>query len=375
MPDHPDPQPGSYLPRLLRRGSAFAAAGCCALFAGCSAAGGGETRYESSPQFKDGVFRNMENAEVLPSASAWRIWSRFIVAKKVDTVPIDPIPVQPLARADLEALDANASHVVRLGHSSHLLKLQGKYWLIDPMFGERASPFTWAGPRRFHKPPITLEELPPIEAVVLSHDHYDHLDVPTIEYLAARVQRYFVPLGVRARLVEMGVPAERVTELDWWQGAEHAGVKLSATPAQHFSGRTLADRDRTLWASWVLQSGAERIFYSGDSGYFPGFRQIGERFGGFDLALMENGAYDSYWPGVHMTPEQSIKAFEDLRGKVLYSVHNSTFDLAFHGWRDPLERIANLAAEKKIELATPVIGEVLTVGRSRTNTRWWATLR
>ncbi len=371
MPDHPD-HPGA---RLLRRGTALAAAGCCALFAGCSTAGGGEPRYDSSPQFKDGVFRNMANPDVLPSASAWRIWTRFIVAKKVDTVPVDPIPVQPLARADLEALDASANHVVRLGHSSHLLKLKGKYWLIDPVFGERASPFTWAGPRRFHKPPITLEALPPIEAVILSHDHYDHLDVPTIEYLAARVQRYFVPLGVGARLVEMGVPAERVTELDWWQGAEHAGVKLTATPSQHFSGRTLADRDRTLWASWVMQSGAERIFYSGDSGYFPGFKQIGDRFGGFDLALMENGAYDSYWPGVHMTPEQSIKAFEDLRGKVLYSVHNSTFDLAFHGWRDPLERIADLAAAKKIELATPVIGEVLTVGKARTNTRWWAGLR
>jgi L-ascorbate metabolism protein UlaG (beta-lactamase superfamily) len=189
------------------------------------------------------------------------------------------------------------------------------------------------------------------------------------------VQRYFVPLGVRARLIDMGVPAERVMEFDWWQGTEHAGVKLTATPAQHFSGRTLNDRDRTLWASWVVHSGEQRIFFSGDSGYFPGFRQIGERFGGFDLALMENGAYDAYWPAVHMTPEQSVKAFEDLRGKVLYSVHNSTFDLAFHGWRDPLDRIAKLAEEKKIELATPLIGEVLTVGKARTNARWWEALR
>lgn len=365
---------GVYLPRILRRSAALAAAGC-AFVAGCGAAGGGEARYENSPQFREGLFRNMDNPDELPSASAWRIWSRFIVGSKVDTVPVDAIPVHALDRAQLDALDTKANHVVRLGHSSHLLKLRGKYWLIDPVFSDRASPVQWAGPKRFHKPPIALEQLPQIEGVILSHDHYDHLDVATIEYLAKSVQRYFVPLGVRARLVEMGVPAERVTELDWWQDGEHDGVKLTATPAQHFSGRTLSDRGRTLWASWVVQSGDQRIFYSGDSGYFQGFKQIGERFGGFDLALMENGAYDAYWPGVHMTPEQSVQAFEDLRGKVFFSVHNSTFDLAFHTWHDPLDRIANLTEAKKIELATPVIGEAVTVGVARTNVRWWQGLK
>ena len=147
------------------------------------------------------------------------------------------------------------------------------------------------------------------------------------------------------------------------------------TPSQHFSGRTLNDRNDTLWSSWVIQSGEQRIFYSGDSGYFSGFKQIGERFGGFDLALMENGAYNDYWPSVHMTPEQSVQAFTDLRGKVLYAVHNSTFDLAFHTWHDPLDRIADLSAAQQITLATPVIGEVLTIGQPRTNVRWWAGLR
>ena len=365
---------GSYLPQLLRRSTVLAAAGC-AFVAGCSAAGGGEARYDSSPQFRDGVFQNMPNPDEKPSASAWRIWSRFIVGSKVDTVPVDAIPVRQISAKDLDALDVKANHVVRLGHSSHLLKLRGKYWLIDPVFSERASPVQWAGPKRFHKPPLTLEQLPPIEGVILSHDHYDHLDVATIEYLSKTAKRYFVPLGVRSRLLVMGVPAERVTELDWWQDAEHDGVKLTATPAQHFSGRTLSDRGRTLWASWVVQSGEQRIFYSGDSGYFPGFKQIGDRFGGFDLALMENGAYDAYWPGVHMTPEQSVQAFEDLRGKVFFSVHNSTFDLSFHTWHDPLDRIAALTEAKKIELATPVIGEVVTVGQARTNTRWWQGLR
>jgi L-ascorbate metabolism protein UlaG (beta-lactamase superfamily) len=265
--------------------------------------------------------------------------------------------------------------VVRLGHSSHLLKLRGKFWLIDPVFGERVSPVGFAGPKRFHAPPLSLQELPPIEGLILSHDHYDHLDVPTIEYLAQRVQRYFVPLGVKARLVDMGVPAERVQEFDWWQAGGHAGVQLTATPAQHFSGRSLTDRNRTLWASWVIQSGAQRLYYSGDSGYFDGFKTIGERFGGFDLALIENGAYDAYWPAVHMTPEESVQAFQDLRARVLFSVHNSTFDLAFHTWHDPLDRLADLAATKNIELATPEIGEVLTIGAPRKNARWWAGLK
>jgi len=344
-------------------------AGCASTTSAC------ETPYGASPQFKGCVFENPPNPQALPSASPWKIWSRFIVETKTDTVPVDAIPVRPLSPAQLDALDPQANHVIRLGHSSHLLKLRGKYWLIDPVFSERASPLQWVGPKRFHAPPLKLEQLPPIEGLILSHDHYDHLDVATIEYLAQRVQRYFVPLGVRARLLEMGVPAERVAEFDWWQATEHNGVKLTATPAQHFSGRTLSDRNKTLWASWVIQSGSERIFYSGDSGYFQGFKQIGERFGGFDLALMENGAYDAYWPSVHMTPEQSVQAFEDLRGKVLYVVHNSTFDLAFHTWHDPLDRIAALSQAKKIELATPEIGEVLTMGRPRTNARWWEGLK
>ena len=173
----------------------------------------------------------------------------------------------------------------------------------------------------------------------------------------------------------MGVAPDRVSEFDWWQAAEHAGVKLTATPSQHFSGRTLNDRDSTLWASWVLESGGQRIFYSGDSGYFGGFKTIGERLGPFDLALMENGAYDNYWPAVHMTPEESVQAFQDLRGQVLYGVHNSTFDLAFHTWQDPMNRLADLAAQKNLTLATPVIGEVLTVGQPRQNVRWWDGLR
>ena len=232
----------------------------CLAAAGCATSETCDAGLAASPQFSVAGcrFRNMDNPQALPSQSGWKIWTRFLTLGKQGTVPVDPIPVRRLERAALDALDPAANHVIRLGHSSHLLKLRGKYWLIDPVFGERASPFSFAGPKRFHPPPLALTDLPPIEGLILSHDHYDHLDVPTIDYLRERVQRYFVPLGVAARLQQMGVAAGRVAEFDWWQSGRHGEVELTAAPAQHFSGRTLWDRDRTLCASWIIQSGSER---------------------------------------------------------------------------------------------------------------------
>jgi L-ascorbate metabolism protein UlaG (beta-lactamase superfamily) len=347
------------------------------LLTACASAPACGPGWRASPQFDaDGCrFRNAANPAAQPSQSGWSIWSRFVFGTKDGTVPVDAIPVRPLTQAQLQALPDDANHIVRLGHSSHLLKLQGRYWLIDPVFGERVSPFSFFGPKRFHAPPLALHELPPIEAVLLSHDHYDHLDAPTIAHLRDTVQRYFVPLGVGERLREMGVAAERITEFDWWQDAEHAQVRLTATPSQHFSGRGLTDRDRTLWASWMLQAGGQTIFFSGDSGYFGGFRQIGARFANIDIALIENGAYDPWWPSVHLSPRESVQAFEDLRAKTLYSVHNSTFDLAFHRWQAPMAELAALAQARGIDLATPEIGEVLTVGAARQNRLWWEGLR
>lgn len=346
------------------------------IVAGCAGADDC-ARYAASPQFSTErcTFAGSDTAGGPPSQPWYRIWTRFLTPAPPGTTPIDPIPVRPLTRAALDALDGSRNHIVRLGHSSHLLKLRGRYWLIDPVFGERASPLRLLGPKRFHPPPIALADLPPIEGLILSHDHYDHLDRPTIEALIGRVQRYFVPLGVGARLVDMGVEPRRIEEFDWWKSALHADVTVTAAPAQHFSGRTLADRNRTLCASWIVESGDQRIFYSGDTGYFVGFEEIGRRHGGFDLVLMENGAYDSYWPSVHLTPEDAVRAFGDVRGRVLFPVHNSTFNLAFHTWQDPLERVSTLAQAQGIALATPVIGEVMTIGAPRDNVLWWRGLR
>lgn len=336
-----------------------------------------DPRLTASPQYVADhcEFRNPPNPQAGAQKSSWDIWTRVLFEKKVGTVPVDPIPVQQVTRAQLDQLHPNANHVIRLGHSSHLLKLRGSWWLIDPVFGERVSPFSFMGPKRFHAPPLKLEDLPAIDGLILSHDHYDHLDVPTIEGLLGKVKRYFVPLGVGARLKDMGVAADRIEEFDWWQSGKLGEIELTAAPSQHFSGRTLWDRNKTLWASWAIKSGDQRIFYSGDSGYFPGFTDIGSKLGPFDLALMENGAYDTYWPAVHMSPEETVKAFKDVGAKTLYLVHNSTFDLAFHGWRDPLEKVQALAQQQGLDLATPEIGEVLTIGVPRQNRRWWEGLR
>jgi L-ascorbate metabolism protein UlaG (beta-lactamase superfamily) len=229
----------------------------------------------------------------------------------------------------------------------------------------------WLGPRRFHAPPIAIDALPPIRGVILSHDHYDHLDHAAVLALAPKVDWFITPLGVGDTLVKWGVPAAKIRQLDWWQSTLVGGVRLTATPARHFSGRGLLDANKTLWASWVIQSGGRRVFFSGDSGYFDGFKAIGDRFGPFDLTMIETGAYDPQWPDVHMQPEQTMQAHIDLRGKVLLPIHNGTFDLALHSWTDPFERITALAAERGQAVATPEIGEMLDVKQPGATAPWW----
>lgn len=317
-----------------------------------------------------GRFRNQAPRHALGLARTVAVFWKFATGRKpVGTVPGGPIAVRPLARADL--LAAPDMSLWRLGHSTVLLKLSGGFWLTDPVFSERASPVRFAGPRRFHAPPIAIDDLPPITGVVLSHDHYDHLDHAAIRALAPRVAHFVAPLGVGDRLIAWGVPAHKVQQLDWWQGTAIAGVELVATPAQHFSGRGLSDGNRTLWASWVLRAQGRRVFFSGDSGYFSGFRAIGERYGPFDLTLMETGAYNEDWPDVHMQPEQSLQAHLDVRGRQLLPIHNGTFDLSMHPWNEPFDRIEALAGQQGIPLLTPAMGERVDIAAPAATPRWW----
>jgi L-ascorbate metabolism protein UlaG (beta-lactamase superfamily) len=318
--------------------------------------------YSASPQYENGRFRNPVSMPARRTLEMLGIFWRQMFGKPPGTMPDVELPVKPLKRAELDA--APEGSLWKLTHSSVLIKLHGHFWLTDPVFSERASPVQWAGPKRFHRNPIALDDLPPIKAVILSHDHYDHLDHDAILALARKpglVEHFLMPLGVGDRLREWGVDAVRIRQFDWWQETTIEGVRLVATPAQHFSGRSLTDRNLTLWAGWALIGHELRVFYSGDTGYHAGFKDIGERLGPFDLALMECGAYDAAWPLVHMTPEESVQAHRDVRGRLLVPVHNGSFDLGMHPWREPVERATVAARKLGVPLVAPMFGERLAI--------------
>ncbi|KFN42188.1 hypothetical protein N789_14470 [Arenimonas oryziterrae DSM 21050 = YC6267] len=303
-----------------------------------------------------------------------RILRDALFYKPAGAVPVSVPAVLTLTADDLA--QAPDRSLFRLGHSTLLIKLRGGLWITDPVFAERASPVQWAGPKRFHAPPIALEDLPPLRGVLLSHDHYDHLDRETILQLAKTTEVFLTPLGVGDRLIAWGVDPAKVQQFDWWQGTTVDGVQFIATPAQHFSGRGLFDGDKTLWASWTILDEPPgeaplRVFFSGDTGYFDGFREIGRRFGPFDVTLLETGAYNVEWPFVHMQPEQTVQAHLDLRGRWLLPIHNGTFDLAMHVWTEPFERVSALSAQQGVALTTPRMGERLNLQSPHAATAWW----
>lgn len=333
------------------------------------ACGSSPTAHPQSPQQHEGRYRNAVPRQPLGFKKTLAIGWQFLTGKSAATVPDRPIPVQPLTAADL--LAAPDRSLYRLGHSTLLLKLDGGFWLTDPVFSERASPVQWAGPKRFHAPPIGIDELPPIKGVILSHDHFDHLDADAIRRLAPKVEVFITPLGVGDRLIAWGVEPARVRQLDWWGETRVGGVRLAAVPAQHFSGRSLLDEDRTLWASWVIKAEGLSLFFSGDTGYHADFKTIGERHGPFDLTMIETGAYDHQWADVHMQPEETLQAHLDLRGRWLLPVHNGTFDLALHPWDEPFRRIHALAQAQGVPLATPIMGERLALDAPQAGAAWW----
>lgn len=298
---------------------------------------------------------------------------KFLFQPTPNAIPDTAIPLCAIPPGALEGQRQNDEiHIYRLGHSTILMKLGSEYWLTDPVFSNRASPSQFIGPKRFHQTPISIADLPKLTAVVISHNHYDHLDKSTIKQLAHKVEHFITPLGVGKYLTRWGVPQNRIAELGWWQSMHHGSTKITATPTQHFSGRGLFDSNKSLWASYAIQHGEKSLFFGSDSGYFDGFKQINAQLGKFDMTMLETGAYSSAWPEVHMTPEQTIQAHFDLGGGVLMPIHNSTFKLSFHAWKEPLERIAKLAATASLDLLTPQIGERAVLGRPIEATHWWA---
>ncbi len=330
-----------------------------------------QERIINSPQYQDGEFHNAEK-NIYDEGAAWRAAIKeLLFGERVDPVPQVPPPIQRLTGKDFCKKDAAALRFVRLGHSTILLQIGGKFWLLDPIFSERASLFQWIGPKRFHPVPIKINDLPPVEGVLISHDHYDHLDHKSILQLKDRVKHFYVPLGVKELLISWNVPKEKIVEFDWWERAHIGNVELISTPAQHFSGRGLFDSAKTLWTSWVIKTNQHAVYFSGDSGYFQGFKGIGEKYGPFDFTFLECGAYNKAWRTMHMFPEDNIKAQRDLKGKVLVPIHNGTFDLAFHPWYEPMEQVMALAEDAQIKYIMPQMGQIVDYKSVPETLKWW----
>ncbi|MEV8565043.1 MBL fold metallo-hydrolase [Streptomyces sp. NPDC051322] len=343
---------------------------------GADPAGERMERIRRSPNFADGTFQNPEGSRTGQSGSMLEFAKiYFRKDERVLRAPAGNVPVHATTVADLAQPPASGLRLTWMGHSSVLAEIDGRRVLFDPVWGERCSPFSFAGPKRLHPVPVPLASLGPVDVVVISHDHYDHLDLPTIQALAGTDTVFAVPLGVGAHLERWGVAPDRLRELDWNETTQVAGLSLTATPARHFCGRGLRNQQHTLWASWAVRGPEHRIYHSGDTGYFPGFKDIGAAHGPFDATMIQIGAYSEYWPDIHMTPDEGIKAQFDLQqGKphgVLLPIHWGTFNLAFHPWAEPAERTLHAAHKVGQAVATPVPGEPFEPASPTPATPWW----
>ncbi|WP_106176976.1 MBL fold metallo-hydrolase [Prauserella shujinwangii] len=323
----------------------------------------------ASPRFRDGAFHNPLRPRFLPEGSG-QVAVRELVLGNRDRRPHGAVPLVPPAGP---APDTGV-HVTWYGHASSLVELDGTRVLFDPVWSERVSPSQAVGPRRLHPVPHRLTDLPRLDAIAISHDHYDHLDMATVVRLTELQDAPFVvPLGVGAHLRRWNVPENRIVELDWGGSVEVAGARLVATPARHFSGRGFA-RNNTLWLSWALLGDRHRVFYTGDSGYFDGYAAIGAEHGPFDATLVQVGAYFAAWPDIHMTPEEGVAAHRDVRGGLLLPIHWATFNLAPHPWADPADRVWQAAKQHGVALALPRPGERVDVAAPPPVDGWWQAL-
>lgn len=332
-------------------------------------------RARASKQYDDGVFRNTAGIKLALNGDKFALAKDFVFGGR-SRLPPGPLPVESPLEAWTKPISSAGLRVTWLGHSTSLIEVDGRRLLTDPVFGERASPFSFAGPRRFHKVPATIGELPPLDAVLLSHDHHDHLCPSSIRELAKLRVPIVTSLGVGMHLEQLGVDPKCIVELDWWEEHSLAGGALSftATPAQHFSGRGLTDRNTTLWSSWVITTQNRRLFFSGDTGLTHEFVTVRERFGPFDLVMLEIGAWHPAWDGIHLGPANALKVFEMLGRGTLMPVHWGTFDLGLHPWDEPAEELFALAEEARARIVTPMLGRPFEPAHIEGPDPWWRTV-
>jgi L-ascorbate metabolism protein UlaG (beta-lactamase superfamily) len=325
-----------------------------------------------SPNYCDGAFVNLDPASVYKmDREQLRLIVWELIGNRGGSRPATPIPL-----AAPEILDAGPSRlaVSWFGHSTAVVEIDGYRVLTDPVWSNRCSPSDTVGPQRLHPPPVQLDGLPAVDAVVISHDHYDHLDLDTVITLA-HTQRapFFVPLGVGAHLRAWGIPEHRIVELDWHQSGQVDDLTVVCLPARHFSGRFM-DRNTTLWASWAFIGPTHRAYFGGDTGYTKSFTQIGADHGPFDLTLLPIGAYNTAWPDIHMNPEEAVRAHLDVTDSgsgLLVPIHWGTFRLAPHPWAEPVERLLAAATPAHVEVAVPTPGQRIDPAGPRRVNPWW----
>lgn len=317
-------------------------------------------------QKKGNKFYNINTVQMTMSMDKAKNMTKDYFAKE-NAVPELPIPRKEI---DKEAF-VSEDTFVWLGHSTILGHIGGVTFIVDPMLGERASPLSCLGPKRFEGSLTPVDELPDIDVILITHNHYDHLDQKTIMALQENVKMIYVPLENAQILTKWGVDSSKIKEFDWFEDQIFEGVQFSFTPTQHFSGRGLTDRDRYLWGSWVVKGSKHSLYVSGDSGYNGHFKTIGEKYGPFDVACVECGAYNESWSEIHMIPEESVYASLDLNAKVMLPMHWAGFDLSTHAWDEPISRALKKADELQVTTTTPIIGEVLPFDNSIQNKKWW----
>jgi L-ascorbate metabolism protein UlaG (beta-lactamase superfamily) len=345
------------------------------MFTGCNAKTHSqlerENRMLNSPQFKDGKFINPIDVPMMAPGSTWKYIKKQFFSSRIDPKPKGELPLKPIQSNEWIGLDKSNLFFAWLGHSSILITLDEKTILVDPVLEKRASPVSWIGPKRFHPPPVIAKDLPPIDVVLITHDHYDHLEKTTVKQLSDKTGLFLVPLGMGELFEDWGITPEKVKELDWWEQHVVGPLAFIATPGVHYARRGLLDGDKRLWCSWSIRGQSRKVFVSGDSGYFDGFKEVGAKLGPFDITFLKIGSYDDMWKQVHMTPEEAVQQHQDLGGGILVPLHWATFDLALHPWYEPIERALAAADTSNVRVITPLIGERVDLNRLPEANEWW----
>lgn len=323
----------------------------------------------NSPNFYNGIFKNQQETEVM---TEFKVSTFFDFFTDGDKVPETPPPVVKVNAKEINTLADSLTRITWFGHSTVLIETSGKTIFIDPMLGQVPAPISWAGSARFNPSlPIDIDSLPFIDIVLISHDHYDHLDYGSILKLKEKVGIFLTPLGVGAHLISWGVDKDKVIEMDWWDVQKLEGFTFVSSPARHFSGRGLFDRNCTQWCSWIIQTNHTNIFFSGDGGYGDHFKEIGDKYGPFDFTMLECGQYNKQWAQIHMLPEELPKAQKDLKGKSFMPIHWGAFKLALHSWTDPIDRLIQNPEVHDLKMITPQIGESFIIGKDYPHSQWW----